>query len=1120
MKNILETPMSNTESARRSIRGAWLLLTLLLLAPLAFGQGITGTITGTVTDPSGAVVPGATVTIKQVSTNAIHKVVTSSAGTYTVTQLQPGTYTVAVAKANFKGFKQSDVVLQIDQVEEIDAQLTVGATTEMVEVTSAGPVIQTEDSSIGEVIDSQAIQNTPLNGRLGLMGLIALAPGVQGAGAQDQLATRGETPAIGTGSRNAYGGLGTTLDGVTNQEVTLQRGEGEVPSLDAIGQFKILTNGAPAEFNQPAQIIVVSASGTNKLHGEALEYNRSKGTSAKTDYLGTAIAPARPPYQRNEYGGNLSGPVYLPHLYDGRDKTFFFFAFEGFHLTQSYPDSTQQPTLLERQGNFSEFLAGGPCAPSPTTSTIVKNPATGLPYPGNIINTPLSSVDQALLTALYPMPTTSGCGTNTFEEVQEVTHSTRVSLRMDHKISDKDQIRFTFLRAFYGPSPTNGTDSLQGGNSQDGEHNTNFILGWTHTFTPTLLVDTYGSFFHLPIYRTPQNVNTNFSAIIPGLGPELIEGAPQITITNITGVSESGSKDLEQVGQINTAVTKVLAKHTIKAGFSYLYDNHWNDSAESPQRGSYSFNGHYSGLAFADFILGDPISTGLSTPNNYVTRNISSQYGMYAQDDYKAMPNLTLNFGVRYDLQVFANNPYGNNSLFVPSVGKVVVFGNSYPSDAIPSFLTSIPITLSSQVGLPNSYWGYVGNPKKNIAPRFGFAYEPIHNTVIRGAFGIYFNLLPASYMDAGFGTLPFVSSETYTNSSGTTPTFTMANPFSATGAFSANPSVAAQAHVKTPYTEEYNLAVEHQFAHGLDVRVGYVGQHNLKQNNASGSGTTAPNINLADPPVVGVSSQSTNIYQPFSAISLNTDPIFHSTENALQVGVHKRYTSGVTVGAEYSWTRVLGTENVEDPSGAHPQDSYGQIAGLTPQVLTLNYSYLLPFGKGHAFLGSAGDLVDKIVSGWQISGITNWQSGQPFSVTYSAPGSPTGLVSGRANYIAGTNPYPATKTRSLWFNPAAFTAPTNANGQVGAVYGNSQYDMLRGPHFQDWDMNLEKNIVFAERYHVQLRADSFNIFNHPNYGTPNASISNTSTVGSITSISGTPSYEARTVEFAIKFTF
>jgi len=1109
------------------------LLLMFVLLPASFGQGITGSITGTVTDSTGASIAGATVTVIQVDTNAVHAVTTSDVGSFTVPQLPPGQYSIKIEKATFKVYKQDHLVLSIDQVAQINAQMQPGSQNETVVVTTTAPVIQTEDSSVGSVIDSQAIQNTPLNGRLSIIGLIALAPGVQASGAQDQLATRGVTAAVGTGSRNAYGGLGSTFDGVTNQEVTLQRGEGEVPPLDAIGEFKVVTTGAPAEFNQPAQIIVVSASGTNQLHGEALEYNRSKGTSAKSYFSGSQ---PRPPYERNEYGGNLNGPIVIPKLYNGRDKSFFFFAFEGFHLTQSYALNSQQPTVLERQGNFSELLAGNICAPTPTTSTIIKNPATGLPYPGNIINTPLSSVDQQLLNILYPMPTQAGCGVNTYEEVQELSKSTRYSVRIDHKINDKNQIRFSYLRAFYGPNSTQGATSLAGGNAQDGEHNSNFIVGWTHTFSPTLLIDTYASYFHLPIYRTPQNYKTDFSSIIPGLGPELIEGAPQITITNIQSVSESGSKDLEQVGQANTAVTKVLARHTLKAGFSYLYDNHWNDSAESPQRGSYAFNGHYSGLALADFILGDPVTTGNATPNNYITRNISAQYGMYVQDDWKPVNHLTINLGLRYDLQWFRNNPYGNNSLYVPSVGKVVVFGSTYPAAAIPSLLTTIPITLSSAVGLPNTVFGYLGQDKNNVAPRFGFAYEALQNTVIRGAFGIYYNLLPASYIGtAPFGTLPFVSSETFTNSTGTTPAFTMSNPFSATGAFTANPTALAQAKTVTPYTEEYNLAVEHQFHQGLDVRIGYVGQHNLKQNNYGGSGTVTPNINVADPPIVGVSAQSTNLVQPFSTISLDMDPIFHSSENALQVGVHKQYSHGIALGAEYSWTRVLGTENVEDPSGLHPNDSYGPISGLAPQVLTVNYSYLLPFGKGQAFLSNAGNLVDKIVSGWQFSGISVFQNGQPFSVTYSAPGTPAGQVGGRANRVAGVPLYPAGKTKAQWFNPAAFTAPlcynSTGNGSCATLYsatgpttydtyGNSGYNMLRGPRFQDWDMSLQKNIAFKERYKVQLRADSFNVFNHPNFATPNAAITNTATVGTITGISGTPGYEQRTVEFAAKFSF
>jgi hypothetical protein len=1123
MTNLLEMQQPTTPPARCRGWQLALLATVALalsvvLQPALFAQGITGSITGTVTDSTGAAIPGANVTVTQTATNAVHAVTTSDVGNYTVTQLPPGQYDVKVDKAAFQTYVQKGIMLSIDQVVQVNAQLGVSSTSETVEVTSAGNVIQTEESSVGSVIDSQAIQNTPLNGRLGLMGLIALAPGVQSAGAQDQLATRGVTAAIGTGGRNAYGGLGSTLDGVSNKEVTLQRAEPEVPSLDAIAQFKVLTNGAPAEFNEPAQIIVVSASGGNLFHGEALEYNRSKGMGAKT-YFGGSLP--RPQYQRNEYGANLSGPISIPGVYNGKNKSFFFAAYEGFHLTQAFNDNTQGPSILERQGIFTEFT--GP----------IINPLTGVAFTNNTI--PIANqntVSLQLMKLLWPTPTQSGIGVNTFELVPNKSHATRFSLRLDQKLGANDQLRFTLLRAFYGPSPTNGASSLQGGNAQDGEHNMNMIAGWTHTFSSTLLLDTYGSFFHLPIYRTPQNYKTDFSSIIPGLGAELIQGAPQVSITNIQSVSESGSKDLEQAAQISTAVTKVLSKHTIKVGFTYLYDNHWNDSASSPQRGQYTFNGHYSNNAFADFLLGYPVSTAKPVPNNFITRNISSQYGFFVQDDWKVLPNLTINAGLRYDLQWFRDNPYsGVQSLFIPSLKEVVVFANSYPSSAISNFLTSVPITLAPAVNLPSSLFAYLGQDKNNIAPRLGFAYEAVPNTVIRGAFGIYYNLIPASYAGSPFSNLPFVSSQTYSNSTGSTPSFSMYNPFSATGSFTSNPSVLAQAPTVTPYTEQYNLAVEHQFAKGWDVRLGYVGQHNVKQNNYGGSGNYAPNINLPAQPVPiksgsGVTVQSTYNYQPFSSITYNMAPIFHSNMNSLQFGVHKQYSHGVAFGAEYQWTRVLGTENIENPSGATPNDSYGPVGGITPQVLTVNYSYLLPFGKGK-LLANSGGLVDKVVSGWVISGISDFQTGQPFSVTANpgtfkdASGNVwSNLTNGRADRKPGVSIYPSQKTKAQWFNTAAFQVPANAAGIQGGAYGNSGYNMLRGPRYQDWDINLQKNILFRERYNIQLRADSFNVFNHPNLGNPNANISNTSTAGTITGISGTPSYEPRTVEFAAKFSF
>jgi hypothetical protein len=271
---------------------------------------------------------------------------------------------------------------------------------------------------------------------------------------------------------------------------------------------------------------------------------------------------------------------------------------------------------------------------------------------------------------------------------------------------------------------------------------------------------------------------------------------------------------------------------------------------------------------------------------------------------------------------------------------------------------------------------------------------------------------------------------------------------------------------------------------------------------------------------------QSTYNYQPFSSITYNMAPIFHSNMNSLQFGVHKQYSHGVAFGAEYQWTRVLGTENIENPSGATPNDSYGPVGGITPQVLTVNYSYLLPFGKGK-LLANSGGLVDKVVSGWVISGISDFQTGQPFSVTANpgtfkdASGNVwSNLTNGRADRKPGVSIYPSQKTKAQWFNTAAFQVPANAAGIQGGAYGNSGYNMLRGPRYQDWDINLQKNILFRERYNIQLRADSFNVFNHPNLGNPNANISNTSTAGTITGISGTPSYEPRTVEFAAKFSF
>lgn len=1074
-------------------------------AQSSFGQGITGSIAGTVTDPSGAPVNGATVTVRETDTDTVRTIKTSDVGSYRMPQLGPGKYSVKVDASGFKSFEQDGIILSIDQVEQIDAHLVVGSDLQTVTVTSAAPVIQTETSSVGLVIDSGTIQNTPLNGHLSVLGLISLVPGVQDVAAQDTVPVRGVTLAFGTNQRNAYGDAEFTFDGVTNEEIELQRGEGEVPSLDAISEFKVITQGAPAEFGQPNQVIVVSASGGNALHGELLEFNRGRGTAAKPYYFGAAsAAPARPPYQRNEYGGNLSGPITIPHLYNGKDRTFFFASYEGFNLTQSVPLTSEQPTTAERNGDFSCFLAGGSCATS-AAGTVIKNPLTGQPFPGNIVNVPFNPVDVQLQNLLFPQSTTQTTGVNTFELVPHTTDISRFNLRVDHKISDKDQLRGTWLRAFYGPfkdvASQGAGSSLAGGVAQDGEHNDIFVAGWTHTFSPTLLLDSYISYLHLPLYRTAQNYKTDFSAIIPGLGAQTLEGAPSISITNITPFSEAGSKNLEQTYQGNTSLTKVLAKHTIKAGVSYLYNDSWQNSAVS--HGAFTFTGLYTGIAYADFLLGYPLTTSTATPLDFVVRFNSSQYATYIQDDWKPIRNLTLNYGLRYDLQRFHDNPYGTESLFVPSIGKVVVFGNSYPSITDPAY---IPDTvLSSTVGLPSKMFDYLGQAMTNIAPRFGFAYQINSNTVIRGAVGQYYNMMPSSYIDNAFSDLPFDTSLTYSNTA-KTPTITMNAPFATSATVPANPSVIAQ-HKTTPaYSEQYNLAIERQLPGAMDLRIGYIGQRTIHQNNSGGPGNTEPDLNYAPPG--DYTEQSKRLYQPFSTISEAFDPVFHTTTNSLQVGLHKRYKSGLMINAEYQWIRILGVENFENPTTIG--DSYGNISSNTPQVLQVNDAYELPMGRGKALFRDASGITNQIVGGWQLAGVTTFETGQPFSVTYTAPGSQVYGASGRANQVPGVPLYPAHKSLAQWFNPAAFTAP------APYTFGTSGYDMLWGPHAQNWDMNLVKNLGIGERYRVQLRGEVFNVFNHPNFSVPSSAISNPASVGVISSVVT----ENRTMEFAAKFNF
>jgi hypothetical protein len=1159
------------------------LLLTLALAPGAMAQTITGTITGTVTDATGAIVSGAVVTIRNVDTNATRTIKSSDFGTYTVTQLPPGYYSVKIDKAGFKLFEQSNINLQIDQVQLINAKLEVGSMGETITVTSAPPVIQSEQSSVGMVLDSNDIQSAPLNGRLSLYGMFQMVPGVQNVPvAQDGFPAKGVTMSVGSTRRNSYGSMVQTLDGAVNLEVYLQRVLAEVPSLDALSEFKTITTGAPAESQPQAQVNVVTKSGTNKFHGELLWFNRSKGLNAKNDnitytHLQAETGDVRAPYERNEFGGNFAGPIVVPHFYNGHDRSFFFAAFEGFDFTNSSLTGSNQPTDKMRAGDFSDYAPGGACYNGTTLS--LTNPLTGASLGTQV--TSINTVSAKLLTMLYPHATNqSMCplsgNTNTWENISYTQSARRFSLRLDHKLTDKDQLRGTFLHAFYGPYPASFNDSLQGGNSGIGDHNVDGIFGWTHMFSSSLLLDVPVSYKHLDIYRLPHRLES-FGAIVPGLGTIAGDGAPAINISNpstssyktsITGVSDStgGYPGLEQDGNLNPTLTWVRPRHTIKVGGTFLLHDWYTSSAVT--NGGFTFAGGitpYSGDAFADFLLGVPYSASNGQPSGRIPqRFFTFEYGLFAQDDWKVNNKLTINIGARVDKQWFSDDQFGRNSLWIPEQQKLVMFTDSatLPTNVVSAYMSTLQsanaVETSKTAGMSSKAWDYLNEPKPTFAPRLGFAYQVIPKTVIRGSYGLFYNLLAEDYTTAYMqGQVPYSGSASYTNgNTASSSSFTMSNPFATAGSFSATSfGINAEHKIVTPYSTAYNLQVERELPYSIALRVGYVGMHNMKQNDNGSTNSISLNVPAGNLPRIyahsdghgganiGVANSDYNYPVFANGLSGYNYPYYHTVLNSLQAGLRKQYSGGSSVNVEFQWTRILGVEQFLNPTGVTPHDSYGPVGGITPLVLALNYTYALPFGHDRMFLSSSSNLVDKILGGWNFSGVGTFQTGQPFNVTSGQSGTMWNVGAAlRPNRVAGQSLYPSHKSKTQWFNPAAFSAPPCYNtietssptgytckqvataGFLAGVptyvgIGNAGYDMLRGPGWWNMDMNLAKTIKWSDHYNVQLRADTFNTFNHPNLGTPDSKLTD-GAVGTITSTSSAPPYESRSVEFGMKFNF
>ncbi|MCC6858906.1 MAG: carboxypeptidase regulatory-like domain-containing protein [Bryobacterales bacterium] len=1081
----------------------------LLLASAVMAQNVTGTIVGTVTDATGAVVTNSSITVIDEQTNIETKAAASATGEYVVANLPPGTYTVRAELSGFKPSVTRGVRLLANRSSRVDIILEPGAVTQTVEVQASAPVVNSESATIGNVLEANVITTIPLNGRT-LDRLIRISAGVTSDSASN--------PRV---AGSAYwGGIQFTVDGAMYNDTgngggaySYRNGLATLPSVDAISEFKIDSNNQKAEFEASVAVTVVSKSGTNDLHGSALWFNRNKEFAAR--YYYTHAPTPKPAYNRNEFGYTLGGPVYIPGVYNGKNKTFFFHSYEGLRERTAPNYLNSVATQAMRDGDFSGLPA-------------LVDPLNGMPFPNNRV--PASRIDarSKALIDYVPLPNTAGEGPagtlrNYRWTIGNISDINRYGVRVDHRFSEKDSIwvhlnhskGYPYFVAVGYPSGygnwTNGGYSTQSAN-----------LTWNHTLSPRTLNEFRFVYFRHASTRQGMNRDFNPLSLFPGLYPVSFGGLPNMNITNHVAIGDYGGSDpgSELTPQFIDNVTLVRGRHTIKLGADIALHKVLSPPAvagmgsglaNNSGLGRFDFNGRYTlggpgtaqpAHAFGDFLLGYPVAAYRSTtsPNLLFT---SPRYSFFIQDDWHVSSRLSLSFGLRYMYQ----SPWGerNDTLsnFDFSSGKLVIQSDKLPSQAQQRLVDAYGIVLASQAGVPVED---LRADKNNFGPRFGFAYRPFGDakTVVRGGAGVYYNFLPVfiGFRQRGFNNPPFLLAESFEAAAGYTPSISLASPFPGGGAISPNANVTAvEKDIRNSESYQWNLTVEREVRPNLGVRASYVGNHSthLPWYNYS--------INLSRTQIPGA-IQPNRPYQPWADILLlagGGNSILHQ----LQLEAVQRYSSGLSFQAEYSWNRSLD----DVPVVGGPQDPYnaradrGNSDQIRRHIFTFAGSYELPFGPGRKFLSAAHPVVKHLAGGWQFSSILYLRTGTPFSPSFTA--TQTGWRGGRPDRVKDIPLYPEEQTMGQWFNPAAFTTPALY------TFGNAARNLLFTPGDIVIDGSILKDFAVYERLKVQFRAEFFNMPNHFNWGGPGSNISVPSTLGRISS-----GGEARVVQFGLKILF
>jgi Carboxypeptidase regulatory-like domain/TonB dependent receptor len=1080
-------------------------LTVLVLLILScgfgslFGQGggAIGTIVGTVTDPGGAIVPDASVEVKNTETNIVHTTSSSSAGTFSVPYLKPGKYQVTVKNVSFSTTVVDDVNLQVDQTVRVNVVLKVGAVTENVAVSAQSLTLDTDSASVGQVITDTQVANLPLNGR-NFMQLITLGPGATSQGGTEAITRRPNT----TSSYSLMGGRdssnGILLDGMFNNDME-ENSVAIIPSLDAIQEFKEQTATFSAEYGKSAEQINLSTkSGTNSVHGTAYDFLRNDFLDARAFFDPDTL----PPLRQNQFGYSLGGPVFIPKLYDGRNRTFFFANYEGQRTTSGTTIFGEVPTEGELNGVF---------------PVEITDPNTGHTYaPGTQLPSSIISVFGQQAKALFPAPN-ADLPQGNFETT---TASKIVADQQNYRI---DQVlganNFLFGRySGYQFTTTVPSQITPEGDTLDNISDHSVVVSYTHTFSASAVNRFMGGY--LRVTPTSQGVKAPESTIaafgLKGIFPYGPYSAlPQISfgligsglgLSTVGGGGNLPDPDFQHNYDFTDSLSINKGPHSINVGFGFL-KSQWGVFNAENQTGQFTFSGAFTGHPIADLLLGHPSQVRVAQPTPYSDTAGGAKFAVnwntfapYIQDNWQATPKLTVNIGLRYDYQ----------SIPSESQNHMAWLNLSAPGGGI----CVADKTIITQ-GLGGGIYSYCGKTpgsaqKLVFAPRVGFAYRPFGDgkTVIRSAYGVFYDSYEQGEYAVSGAVYPWIVNGSYNAVPGQSMLDT-ANLFPdysqhigpvTEQIVQSNYLLVPQANPKAPYAQQWSFSIQRELDARTTLEVNYVGTKGTHLFNRILLSQPLPPADPQNPTLPATRLLYPNLPESFVIEDEFNGP---SNYNGMNVKLEHR-ASNFFLLAAYTWAKSMDIKSAAsgiagDAGAGTPMNTYDLAADYGPssydatQRFVASGVYSLPIGQGKQFMSNANKATDLFVGGWQFNGIALFQTGLPYTVFGFDAGGCLGTFSQRASLVGKPNPSGFQGSPAEWFDTTAFVNP------APCYFGTSGRNLMRAPGRNNFDLSLFKNVTIKERLSLQLRLESFNAFNHTQFGIPDNTVSDT-TFGAVSS--------------------